>query len=367
MMNSAGSSDAMLKALVESSDDAIISKTLDGTVTSWNRGAERIFGNSAEEAIGKPIAIIASLERDEMPGILERIGRGERVDHYETIRRRKDGRPVDISLTVSPICDGSGRIIGASKIARDITEKKLAEAAILKHSERLSRANADLQQFAYITSHDLQEPLRTMQACTEMFLSKSGHKLEANERELLELVVKAARRMTGMIRDLLTYARAVDEDLPFTGVKTHEVIEWAGNNLHVAIQSSHANLVYDRYGLPTVRGNTLALVQLFQNLLSNAIKYRSAEQPRIEISAEERDAMWLFSGRDNGIGISEAYHRRIFRLFQRLHTTQEYPGTGIGLALCKKIVQTHGCDLWVESEAGKGATVLFTLPAEGAT
>src|SRR5260370_9249029 len=126
VMNSAGSSEALLKALVESSDDAIISKRLDGTVSAWNRGAERIFGYSAEEAIGKPIAIIASLERDEMPGILERIGRGERVDHYETIRRRKDGRPVDISLTVSPICDGSVRIIAASKIARDITQKNLA-------------------------------------------------------------------------------------------------------------------------------------------------------------------------------------------------------------------------------------------------
>ena len=368
MINPASSADALLTAIVESSDDAIISKTLDGIVTSWNKGAERIFGYTADEVIGKPISILAGAERvDEMPTILERIQRGERVDHYETVRQRKDGRRVDISLSVSPIYDSEGRMVGASKIARDITEKKLAEAAILKHSERLSRANADLQQFAYITSHDLQEPLRTIQACTEMFLSKSGQKLEANERELLELVVNAARRMTGMIRDLLTYARSVDEELPLTSVKIYEVIEWAENNLHVAIQSSNASIVYDRYALPVVRGNTLALVQLFQNLLSNAIKYRSAEHPRIEISAERQNAQWLFSVRDNGIGISQAYNKRIFRLFQRLHTAHEYPGTGIGLALCKKIVQTHGGDIWVESEAGKGSTFMFTLPAEEAT
>src|SRR5262249_39783761 len=166
---------------------------------------------------------------------------------------------------------------------------------------------------------------------------------------------------------LITYARAVDEDVPFAGVKTCDVIEWAENNLHIAIQSSNASIVYDRYALPTVRGNSLALVQLFQNLISNAIKYRSAEEPRIEISAERQDGPWRFSVRDNGIGISPAYHQRIFRLFQRLHTAHEYPGTGIGLALCKKIVQTHGGDIWVESEAGKGSTFMFTLPAEEAT
>ncbi|MDP8981290.1 MAG: PAS domain S-box protein [Acidobacteriota bacterium] len=357
--------EALLAAIVESSDDAIISKDLNGIITSWNRGAERIFGYEVAEAIGNPITIIATpARRNEMPAILERIKRGEQISHYETIRRRKDGEDINISLTVSPIRNESGVIVGASKIARDITERKLAEEAILRQSERLTRANADLQQFAYVTSHDLQEPLRTIQACTELFMRKSGDKLESSERELLELVINASKRMTGLIGDLLTYSRSHDEERPFSLVQTADVVEWAVNNLDLAIRSTHAEVIRQRENLPAVRGNHIALVQVFQNLISNAIKYRSGEPPRIQITAEKRDDMWLFSVRDNGIGIAPAYHKRVFLLFQRLHTSQEYPGTGIGLAVCRKIVQSHGGEIWVESEAGHGSTFKFTIPAE---
>jgi PAS domain S-box-containing protein len=359
--------EALLAAIVESSDDAIISKDLNGIITSWNRGAERIFGYEVAEAIGNPITIIATpARRNEMPAILERIKRGEQISHYETVRRRKNGEDINISLTVSPIRNESGVIVGASKIARDITERKLAEEAILRQSERLTRANADLQQFAYVTSHDLQEPLRTIQACTELFMKKSGEKLEPNERELLELVINAAKRMTGLIADLLTYSRSHDEERPFALIQTADVVEWAVNNLDLAIRSTHAEVKCERENLPVVRGNHIALVQVFQNLISNAIKYRSGEPPRIRIEAEKRDGMWLFSVRDNGIGIAPAYHKRVFLLFQRLHTSQEYPGTGIGLAVCRKIVQSHGGEIWVESEAGHGSSFKFTIPAEEA-
>ena len=368
MKDAIAPTEALLAAIIESSDDAIVSKDLNGIVTSWNKGAERIFGYTAEEAVGQPISMIASPERrDEMPAILERIRRGEKISHYETIRCRKGGERVEISLTVSPIRDGDGRIVGASKIARDISERKLAEEAVLRQSERLTRANADLQQFAYVTSHDLQEPLRNIQACTEMFMRKSGEKLETGERELLDLVVNSARRMTGMIGDLLTYARSLDEDRSFTRVETSTVVEWAVNNLHLSIQSSQAEIMYRRDMMPAVAGNHIALVQLFQNLISNAIKYRGAEPPRIEISAEKSHGMWLFSVRDNGIGIDPAYHKRVFLLFQRLHTAQEYPGTGIGLAVCRRIVQTHGGEIWVESEPGHGSTFKFNLSAQEAT
>src|SRR5216684_3523841 len=272
---------ALLAAIVESSDDAIISKDLNGIVTSWNKGAERIFGYTAEEAVGRPISIIASPQRpNEMPAILERIKRGEKISHYETLRSRKDGVQVDISLTVSPIRDSDGNIVGASKIARDITERKLAEEAVLRQSESLTRANADLQQFAYVASHDLQEPLRNIQACTEMFMQKSGTKLDPEQRELLDLVVNSARRMGGMIGDLLTYARSLNEDRSLARVETSAVVDWAVNNLHLSIQSSNAEIVYCRDRLPVLPGNHVALVQLFQNLISNAIKYRSAEPPR---------------------------------------------------------------------------------------
>jgi PAS domain S-box-containing protein len=356
--------DSLLAAIVESSDDAIISKDLDGVITSWNKGAENIFGYTAAEAIGRPIAMIAVPERgDEMPRILESIRQGKRVDHYATVRRAKDGRRVNISLTVSPVRDGVGRIVGASKIARDITEKKMTEEALRKQADRLVRANADLEQFAYITSHDLQEPLRTISACTGMFLAKSGDNLDQDERQLMEYVSEAAQRLSTMINDLLTYARTLDEDLLFASVNVGEVVEWALNNLHLSIQSVDAVISYDLQSLPTIRGNKVALVQLFQNLVSNALKYRGAATPVVHIVATRRETDWLFSVKDNGIGIAPAYQKLIFTLFQRLHASHEYPGTGIGLALCRSIVQAHGGDIWVESAEGAGATFFFNLPA----
>ncbi len=356
--------ESLLAAIVESSDDAIISKDLRGIVTSWNSGAEHIFGYTADEMIGQPIAKLAPLDmQDEMPAILVRIRRGERVQHYETVRMHKEGRRLNISLTVSPIRDSFGTIIGASKIARDITDRKLAERTVTMQADRLMRANADLKQFAYVTSHDLQEPLRTVLTCTEMFLNKYGGTLTGDARRWLELSVEAARRMTEMIKDLLTYAQSLGEDLPMQAIHSSEVVEWAVNNLHIAIQSSGAAIIFDKSRLPVVYGNKIALAQLFQNLLSNALKYHGPQPPRVEITAEPAEGGWVFAVRDNGIGIAPVYHERIFVLFQRLFA-REYPGTGIGLTLCRKIVQAHGGEIWVESEVGKGATFKFTLKAK---
>jgi PAS domain S-box-containing protein len=353
--------DSLLAAIVESSDDAIISKDLSGTITSWNKGAERIFGYTREEAVGRSITLIGAPGFcNEALHILERIKNGERVEHYETVRRAKDGRRVNISLSVSPIFDEAGVMVGASKIARDITERKIAEDALEKQASSLVRANADLQEFAYITSHDLLEPLRTIRACTEMFLKKNGEKLTDDEKDLLQLVAAAGQRMSAMVSDLLGYSRMLTEDVPMANVPISEVLDWARNNLHLAVQTSNAQISCRE--MPIVRGNRIALVQLFQNLLSNAIKYRRSEPVEIRISAERKADGWLFAVRDNGIGIDPTYHQCIFRLFQRLHS-QEFPGTGIGLTLCRKIVQAHGGKIWVESEVGMGATFFFTLPA----
>jgi PAS domain S-box-containing protein len=352
--------ESLLAAIVESSDDAIISKDLNGIITSWNQSAERMFGYRAAEAIGKPISIIAPPDRNEMPEILARIRRGERIDHYETIRQTKDGRRLHVSLTVSPIYDRHGQIIGASKISRDITERKLAEEALAKHAERLARANADLQQFAYITSHDLKEPVRNVTTCAQMLLSKAGEKLNADERELLNYILQGGQRMRQMIADLLPYTRTLDRDLPLAPVSISQVVKWAIDNLHLAIESSQARISCQD-SLPTVLGNKVALIQLFQNLLHNAIKYRSAAPLEIVVSAEPNGNVWQFRFQDNGIGIAPTYHKRIFTLFQRLHGS-ENPGTGVGLSLCRNIVQAHGGKIWVESEEGKGAAFLFTLP-----
>jgi len=353
----------LLASIVESSDDAIISKDLNGIITSWNKAAEKIFGYSAEEAIGQPITILAPPGRSEdMAGILDQIKQGGRVDHYETVRRKKDGQLLNVSLTVSPVHDVHGRIVGASKIARDITDRKLAEEALAAQAELLARSNADLQQFAYVTAHDLQEPLRGISAMTELLQRRYGGQLDAGANELIAHVVASADRMSNLIGDLLKYSKTLNQsDVPFTKVATKAAVEWAVNNLKQAIEESAA--VLDIGDLPEVHGDMVNLVLLFQNLIGNAIKYRGSGSPRIGISAAAEDHEWIFSLVDNGIGIDAAYHKKIFGLFKRLHGAQ-YQGTGIGLALCRRIVENHGGSIWVESEPGKGATFKFTLPME---
>ena len=353
----------LLASIVESSNDAIISKDLNGIITTWNKAAERIFGYLAEEAIGKPITILAPPGRgDDMRVILDRIKQGLGVDHYETVRRRKDGQLLNISLTVSPVRDAHGKIVGASKIARDITDRKLAEEAIATQAERLARSNADLQQFAYVTSHDLQEPLRGISAMSELLLRRYAGQLDEGAHELIAHVVGSADRMRNLIDDLLKYSQTLnDGEIPLTKVATSVAVQWAINNLKQSIEESGA--VIEIGELPDVQGDMVNLVVLFQNLIGNAIKYRGADRPRIRIAATAHDRHWVFSLADNGIGIDSAYHQKIFGLFKRLHGA-EYQGTGIGLALCRKIVENRGGSIWVESESGKGATFKFTLPRE---
>jgi PAS domain S-box-containing protein len=356
-------SQLFLAAIVESSDDAIISKDLDGIVTSWNRSAERVFGYTAEEMIGNPISVIAAPDRaDEMPAILARIRRGERVDHFETKRRRKDGRIIDISLTVSPIRGYDGIVIGASKIARDISDRKLAEQAIADHAERLARSNADLQQFAYIVSHDLQEPLRTISTLTELLRMRYHGKLDSQADELIDSVVGSALRMSDLIRDVLSYSRAINEaPAPLHAVDVGTLIEWTEQNLQSAIRETGTEIV--AANLPIIRADAAALAQVLQNLIGNAIKYRSERPPRVRIGAEHVDSEWLFSVADNGIGIPPEFHRNIFKLFKRLHGA-EYEGTGIGLAVCKRLIERHGGRIWVESQPGEGSTFRFTVPVK---
>jgi len=235
------------------------------------------------------------------------------------------------------------------------------------HSVGLTRANVDLQQFAYIASHDLQEPARTVSVCAELLSEKIRAKLDPEEQELLEYISGSARRMTLIIKDLLAYSRSLNEELPQGPIDVSEVVAWALNNLHLAIESSGAEISYSAEALPTIHANKIALMHIFQNLLSNAIKYRGADPPRVEISALRRDGHWMFSVRDNGIGIDPAYHERIFVLFRRLHTSQEYPGTGIGLALCRKMILALGGKIWAEAQAGQGSTLNFTVPVREVT
>jgi hypothetical protein len=346
----------LLASIVDSSDDAIISKDLNGIITSWNKSAERMFGYVAAEIVGKSVTILIPSERlDEETQILARLRRGERVDHFETMRRRKDGTLIDISLTISPVRDRHGAIVGASKIARDISLSKRIE-------DDLRRANQDLEQFAYSASHDLQEPLRNVKIFSELLFDRYNDKLDGRALEYLHTVHDGASRMEILVRDLLSYTQTgTPSGLPEL-VDANIALKNALTNLSGAIGESEAAIHYEP--LPNVPVNAAQLQQLFQNLIGNAVKYRRPDvAPVVRTAARRQNGDWVFSVADNGIGIRPEYSERIFGLFKRLHTGEEYPGTGIGLALCQRIVERHQGRIWVESQPGEGSTFYFTLPA----
>jgi PAS domain S-box-containing protein len=351
-----------LAAVVESSDDAIIGKTLDGVITTWNHGAEKVFGYSSAEAVGKTMQMLIPPQRaNEEADILARIGHGESVEHFETVRVRKDGKGIDVSVTISPIRDSSGAIVGVSKVARDITERKHAEQRLADKVEELARSNRDLEQFAYAASHDLQEPLRMVASYTQLLAERYGGKLDENADKFLGYAREGALRMQVLIRDLLAFSRVVQAGVTGKNVDCDVALEEALQSLTAAIEESGA--VVTHTALPNVWANQTQMAQVFQNLIGNAIKFRNGAPPKCAVSAEKSGRNWLFSVSDNGIGIAPEDAGNIFVAFQRLHARTEYPGNGIGLAICKKIIEHYGGTIWVESQVRQGSTFKFTLPA----
>lgn len=348
-------------SIVESSRDAIISKTLDGMITSWNPQAEKLFGYSGEEAVGKHISIIFPEERlGEEKEILRKIKEGEPLISYETERKRKDGSLVTVSATISPLKDLSGKIIGASKIVRDITAKKLTEERIMAYTQALEQKNKETEQFAYIASHDLQEPLRTITNYIGLFYDDYKGKLDPSADMYLDFISNASRRMQMLITDLLEYTRIENDNNP-KQIDLNGLVKDVLSDMQQTIRETKAKV--EVQNLPEMIGFTSRFRSLFQNLVSNAIKFRKPGiDPVIKISAKDLGKDWQFEISDNGIGIEKDFHEKIFMLFQRLHTRTEYEGTGIGLAHCKKIVELRGGRIWVESELNKGSRFYFTMP-----
>jgi PAS domain S-box-containing protein len=350
-----------LASIVESSDDAIIGKNLDGSIMSWNAGAERMYGYSQNEALGRSISFIIPPDLpDEMPKIIDIIKNGKHIKHYETQRIKKDGGLIHVSLTTSPIKDMEGNITGISTIARDITEKVEAEKKLKEYTRNLKIKNDELEQFAYVASHDLQEPLRMVASYVQLLQRRYEGKLDSDADDFIHFAADGASRMQVLINDLLSFSRISTRGKPFVETNVESVLQRALQNLQMQILESNA--IIDHDPLPVVKADASQLVQVFQNLLSNSIKFCSKETPHILISAEQQDENWVFSVKDNGIGIDPEYFNRIYVIFQRLHTREEYPGTGIGLAICKRIVERHGGRIWVESEPGRGTTFFFTIP-----
>jgi PAS domain S-box-containing protein len=356
-------SEERLRLIVERVKDfAIFMVDPEGYVTSWNAGAERIKGYKADEIVGRHFSIFYS-QKEINRGTPEqelKIAKKEGRYEEEGLRVRKDGSTFWASVLITPLYDDAGMLRGFSKITRDITERKRAEENLKKTLVDLERSNKELEQFAYVASHDLQEPLRMVSSYTQLLSKRYNDQLDQDAKDFIGYAVDGATRMQGLIQDLLTYSRVGTRGKPFTPTDCNSTLGQARANLSRAIEESGAVVTNDE--LPTIMADETQLIQVFQNLISNAIKFRGKELPRIHVSGERNGDEWVFSVMDNGMGIDPQYNEGIFVIFERLHGKDEYPGTGIGLALCKRIVERHGGRIWVESEPERGSTFYFTLP-----
>jgi PAS domain S-box-containing protein len=334
----------------------------EGYITNVNRTDLDMLGYTAGELIGLPIWKLSVDEDTVREQIMAKLaGTRPPGKAFERTYRRKDGTTFPVLIEDRLILDERGVIKGIRSTILDITERERMEVALRQKTEELARSNEDLQQFAYVASHDLQEPLRMVTSYVQLLAKRYGGKLDVDANEFIDFAVDGAIRMRKLINDLLTYSRVGMQGKELSATDSEEVLAESVNDLKVTIEENGALVTHDP--LPTVMADRPQLGQLFQNLIGNAIKFRRDEPPRIHISASRNGNGWTFSVKDNGIGIAPEYSERIFIIFQRLHSRQEYAGTGIGLAICKKIVERHGGHIWVESEVGKGATFCFSLPA----
>jgi PAS domain S-box-containing protein len=364
---------ARLAAIVESSDDAIIGKTLEGVITSWNIGAHKLYGYSAEEAVGQPITILVPPElSDEIPEILSKVRRGEAIEHYETVRVSKDGRRLDVSLTVSPVRNSAGKVTGASTIARDITERKRAEEEIrilnedlerrvVERTRQLKEANEELESFSYSVSHDLRAPLRHIDGFARLLQKRAEASLDETDQRYLNTIVESTGHAGKLIDDLLAFSRTSRAEIHCTDVDMNRLVREALDNLK--LETYGRSIECEVGELHEVRGDPSMVRLVLQNLLSNAVKYTSIrEQAVIEVGSKAEEDEVIFFVRDNGVGFDMQYVDKLFGVFQRLHRAEEFEGTGIGLATIRRIVNRHGGRTWAEGSVGSGATFYFSLP-----
>jgi PAS domain S-box-containing protein len=369
---------AHLAAIVKSSDDAIISKDLTGTVMSWNQAAERLFGYRADEMIGQPILRLIPNEKEhEEHEILSRISKGERIEHYHTVRCRKDGTLVNVSLTISPLFDAAGKVIGASKIARDITKEKRAEEALRDRDRALTaandelnqqkaglaEANKELQSFSYSVSHDLRAPLRTIDAYVRIVEEDHGPHLNDEVQRCLGIIRRAAGQAGELIDDLLEFSRLGRVGMDLRPTKMTELAREAAAELALAHPERTVDVTIG--DLPLCNGDWRLLKLVWANLLSNAFKFtRHRMQAQVEVGwlpdDRQPDAI-VYYVKDNGVGFDMKYVQKLFGVFQRLHLKDEFEGTGVGLAIVHRIVQRHDGRVWAEGKIDGGATFFFSL------
>ncbi len=350
-----------LHQIFETSADGMRVVDRDFNVQRANETFSRLSGMTREEALEKKCYEVFAGPLCHTAGCpLTRILEGEERVELDTMKKRTDGTIVPCIVTATPFREPGGRLLGIVEDFKDITERKRAEEALRRQAEELRRSNADLENFAYVASHDLKEPLRAVSGYLQLLERRHKAQLEPKARDFVDRAVKAAGRMDSLINDLLSYSRLSRQSKPPAPTDCNEVLVQVLENLETSIRDNGSTVRSSH--LPTVVADRPQLVQLFQNLIANAIKFHGDAPPEVSVNAEQRDNEWVFSVRDNGIGMEMEYADRIFDVFQRLHSTSAYPGTGIGLAVCRKVVERHGGRIWVESEPGKGSVFHFTIP-----
>src|SRR3989338_1717532 len=349
----------IFEKILKGNVEGIIITDTHGNIEWVNNTFSLLTGHAKAEAQGKHLGFLFSGEQDIYESLCPKLNE---VNHHEveTRMRRKDGDEFPVELTLSAVRGDADMITHHVLEFSDITELCHAREELTQRTRELSRSNQELEQFAYVASHDLQEPLRMIASYTQLIAQRYRGKLDADADEFIGYSVDGATRMQAIINDLLKLSRVGTHNTVFTRVNAQAELDRALANLRLVIEDSGASIVCDP--LPSLNADESQLTQLFQNLIGNALKFRGSNSPCIQIGAEHQGEEWVFHVRDNGIGIVPEHSERIFLMFQRLHGKKEYPGTGIGLTICKKIIEHHVGRIWVESEQGKGSTFYFTIP-----
>jgi PAS domain S-box-containing protein len=354
------------KLILETAGEGIYGLDRQGRVSFANPAAARMLGFTAEELVGQKVhELVHHSPSDGSPNPFEAcplcapLQDGLARQGPDELLWRADGTSFPVEYTSTPILE-EDQIAGLVVTFQDITERLRTEQALARRAAELARSNAELEQFAYVASHDLQEPLRAVVSYVQLLEKRYRGQLDARADKYIAYAVDGARRMQTLINDLLAFSRVDRQGQSPAPIETETMLGLALANLRLAIEESEASVTHGP--LPVVVADRTQLLQLFQNLVGNALKFRGEDAPRIHVRAERGEGEWRFAVEDNGIGIAPDYQERIFLLFQRLHGRTEYPGTGIGLAICKKIVERHGGRIWVESTGSSGSTFYFTIP-----
>jgi PAS domain S-box-containing protein len=359
--------DDRMRTLLESLAEGIVIIDSSRTILLVNAAAEKIFGYDRKKLIGKPHSLLiperfCTIHEEHQTHYFEEPRIRPMGALLDLVGRRRDGSEFPVEISLSFIESEHGILVMA--LISDITVRKRAENGLQAANAELQRSNKELELFASVTSHDLQEPLHTITSYTELLAHKYQGKLDQQADAYIRFIVGGTTHMHLMINDLLAYARVGTRGKPFGPVAMEAVLDQALDSLGKSIAESGASI--DREELPEVYGDGVQLAQLFQNLIGNALKFWKKDVPlRIRISAERTGSEWHFGVHDNGIGIEPRFFDHIFEIFRQLHPREEYGGSGMGLAICRKIVERHGGRIWVESRFGEGASFYFTLPVKG--